>query len=152
MKKEIEKLIEDVKDCAARVYEELGAGWEEEIYQKAMEVALREKGIKYEAQRTLPITFNGYVVGKGFPDLIVWHKKGRKKIAIIIELKSISDLNVDSQNQVERYMQELKKELKKDEEIYPKGFVFDFTKPSGKLKEGVEDYKGLKILEVKMKN
>jgi len=152
MKKEIEKLIEEVKECAKKVYEELGSGWEEDIYQKAMEVALREKGIKYEAQRTLPISFDGYVVGKGFPDLIVWFKKGKKKIAVVIELKSISELNVDSQNQVERYMQELKKELKENEEISPKGFVFDFTKPSGKLKEGVENYKGLKILEVKIKN
>jgi len=152
MNKEIENLIEKVKECAKEVYRELGSGWDEEIYQKAMEVALREKGIKYEAQRTLPISFDGYVVGKGFPDLIVWFKKGKKKIAVVIELKSISELNVDSQNQVERYMQELKKELKENEEIYPKGFVFDFTKASGKLKEGVEDYKGLKILEVKMKN
>lgn len=152
MKKEVEKLIKELKECAARVYEELGAGWGEEIYQKAMEVALREKGIKYEAQRTLPITFNGYVVGKGFPDLIVWYKKGRKKIAIIIELKSAPNLKVENQKQVERYMQELKKELKKDEEIYPIGFVFDFTKPSGELKKEVKNYKGLKILEIKIKN
>jgi len=152
MQKEIENLIKEVKECAKKVYEKLGSGWEEEIYQTAMEVALREKGIKYEAQRTLPISFDGYVVGKGFPDLIVWFKKGKKKIAVVIELKSISELNVDNQNQVERYMQELKKELKEDEEIYPKGFVFDFTKPKGKIKEKVEDYHGLKILEVKMKN
>lgn len=79
MEKGIKELINELKECAARVYEELGAGWEEDIYQKAMEVALREKGIKYEAQRTLPITFNGYVVGRGAPDLIVWYTKGKKK-------------------------------------------------------------------------
>jgi len=150
MQKEIKKLIEKVKECAKEVYQELGSGWEEEIYQKSMEVALREKGIKYETQRTLPISYKGYVVGRAFPDLIIWFEKGKKKIAIVIELKSVQELNLDSQNQVERYMQELKKELKENEELYPKGFVFDFTKPKGKLKEKPKDYHGLKILEVEM--
>ena len=150
MQKEIKKLIEKVKECAKEVYQELGSGWEEEIYQKSMEVALREKGIKYETQRTLPISYKGYVVGRAFPDLIIWFEKGKKKIAIVIELKSVQEINLDSQNQVERYMQELKKELKENEELYPKGFVFDFTKPKGKLKEKPKDYHGLKILEVEM--
>ena len=152
MQKEIKNLIEKVKECAKEVYQELGSGWEEEIYQKSMEVALREKGIKYETQRTLPISYKGYVVGRAFPDLIIWFEKGKKKVAIVIELKSIQEINLDSQNQVERYMQELKKELKGNEELYPKGFVFDFTKPKGKLKEKPEDYHGLQILEVEMKS
>jgi GxxExxY protein len=152
MKKEIENLIEKVKECAKDVYQELGSGWEEDVYQKAMEVALREKGIKYEAQRTLPISFRGFVVGRGHPDLIVWYQKGKKKVAIVVELKSVQEINLDSQNQVERYMQELKKELKENEELYPRGFVFDFTKPKGKLKEKPKDYHGLKILEVEMKS
>ena len=152
MQKEIKNLIEKVKECAKEVYRELGSGWEEEIYQKSMEVALREKGIKYETQRTLPISYKGYVVGRAFPDLIIWFEKGKKKVAIVIELKSIQEINLDSQNQVERYMQELKKELKGNEELYPKGFVFDFTKPKGKLKEKPEDYHGLQILEVEMKS
>ena len=150
MQKEIKNLIEKVKECAKEVYQELGSGWEEEIYQKSMEVALREKGIKYETQRTLPISYKGYVVGRAFPDLIIWFEKGKKKIAIVIELKSVQEINLDSQNQVERYMQELKKELKENEELYPKGFVFDFTKPKGKLKEKPKDYHGLKILKVEM--
>jgi hypothetical protein len=48
MKKEIENLIEKVKECAKEVYQELESGWEEDVYQKAIEVALREKGIKKE--------------------------------------------------------------------------------------------------------
>jgi GxxExxY protein len=67
MQKEIQNLIEKVKECAKEVYQELGSGWEEEKYQKALEVAFREKGIKFEAQRVLPISFKGYVIGKDIP-------------------------------------------------------------------------------------
>ena len=42
MEKQIEELITTLKACAKRVYTELGPGWKEEIYQKAMEVALRQ--------------------------------------------------------------------------------------------------------------
>ena len=42
MQKEIQKLIDKVKKCARDVYNELGEGWPECVYQKAMEVVLRE--------------------------------------------------------------------------------------------------------------
>lgn len=152
MTKEIEKLIKETKQCAAKVFEELGAGWEEKIYQKAMEIILREKGIDYEEQRPLPVTFLGKVVGEGYPDLIVWLKTKKKRIALVIDLKATSEIQQDHEAQVAKYIQELKKQLKKDEEVLPFGFIFDFTKPAGKkIKEGIEEYKGLKVLEVKTK-
>ena len=153
MRKEIKNLIEKVKECAKEVYQELGSGWEESKYQKAIEVALREKGIDYEEQRILPVTFRGHVVGHDIPDLIVWLKKGRKRIAVVIDLKSTPEIQEDHQTQVAKYIQELEKQLKENEEVYPIGFIFDFTKPSGKkIKDGIEERNGLKILPVKEKN
>ncbi len=55
MNKEIKNLIEKVKECAKEVYKELGSGWPESIYQNAMEIDLRKKGINYESQRILPM-------------------------------------------------------------------------------------------------
>jgi len=43
MQKEIQRLINKIKRCARDVYNELGEGWPECVYQKAMEVALRER-------------------------------------------------------------------------------------------------------------
>jgi len=143
----INNLINKIKDCALNVYQELGDGWNEEVYQKAMEVILREEGIDYE--RVLPITFRGKVVGKGYPDLIAWFKNGNKRIAIVIELKATQEIKEDHIAQVKKYIQELKKHLKENEEVYPIGFIFDFTRPSNsKIKDGFEDRGGLKILEV----
>jgi GxxExxY protein len=151
MKKKIENLIKKIKKCAQEVYKELGSGWSEEIYQKALEVILREKRIKFEAQRVLPISFKGYIIGEGRPDLIVWFEKEKKKVAIVIDLKATQNIQEDHKVQVERYIQELKTQLKENEDVYPIGFIFDFTKPSQKSAEGVKDLKGLKILEVKTK-
>jgi len=149
--KEIENLIKEVEECANEVYQELGSGWEEKIYQKAMEVALREKGIVYEEQRALPVSFKGHIVGEGYPDLIIWLRKNEKKIGVIIDLKATSEIQEDHRAQVAKYIQELKKQLKENEEVYPVGFIYDFTKPSSsKIKEGIDNKGGLKILQVKV--
>ena len=124
-----EKLIEKVKRCAKEVYDELGSEWKEEIYQKAMEVALREARISYETQRILPISYKGFVIGESIPDLVIWveEKKGRKT-AIVVDLKWDNAIKEDHLRQVRKYLQELKKQAKHGEEVYRKGFVINFPK------------------------
>ena len=51
----VRKVIKEILDSAKAVFQDLGEGWPEAVYQKAMEVELRERGIKYEEQRVLPI-------------------------------------------------------------------------------------------------
>jgi len=151
MDKEIENLIRTIKECAKQVLAELGHGWKEEIYQKAMEVALRHHGIMYETQRILPITFADHVIGESIPDLVVWFKTDSRKIAIVIDLKAEPGIKEEHKVQVERYIKELKKQLHKAEEVYKKGLVVNFIKEatSIKLKEGFVDIGGIQILEVK---
>ncbi len=51
MKKKREKgLIKEIKEIAVKIYDTLGSGFTEEVYQKAFEVEFRLRGIKYEAQ------------------------------------------------------------------------------------------------------
>lgn len=151
MQKEIKNLIETVKKCAKNVYEELGSGWPEKVYQQALEVALREKGIDYEDQRVLPISFKGHVVGEGIPDLVVWLNQGKKRIAIVIDLKWEPYVKEDHRAQIIKYVQELKKQVKPNEEVYNNGFVINFTKGNAKkVEDGVEDVGGVQILNVKI--
>jgi len=154
MRKEIKKLVDEVKKCVKEVYEELGEGWPEGIYQKAMEVALREKGISYETQRILPVSFKGHVVGDSKPDLVVWLKKqNKKRLAIVIDLKWEPYFKENHRTQIIKYIQELKKQVKKNEEVFNTGFVINFVKEgkSKKIKGASEkdiiDGK-VKILEV----
>lgn len=150
MEKQIAKLIETIKTCASQVLEELGPGWKEEIYQKAMEVALRDRGIMYETQRILPITFAGHVIGESIPDLVVWIKDNGNKTALLVELKSESGIKEEFQVQVERYIKELRKQIRPNESVHPVGILINFIKEANgsKITSGYEDLGGVQVLEV----
>lgn len=147
----IKKLINTVKDCAKDVYDELGTGWPEKVYQQAMEVALREKQIDYEDQRILPISYRNHVIGEGIPDLVVWITLGKKRIAIVIDLKWEPYVKEDHRAQVVKYIQELKKQVKPNEEVLDTGFVINFIKESAKKIDGeAEELGGVQVLNVKV--
>lgn len=147
----IKKLINEVKDCAGKVFSELGTGWPEKIYQQGVEVALRNRGICYETQRILPITFNGHVVGESIPDLVVWLKEGNRRTAIVIDLKWEPYLKAEHHSQVAKYIQELKKQVKRNEKVLDIGFVINFTKEKGgRIEDGFEEIGQVQVLEVKI--
>ena len=149
LEEQVEELIKVVTECAKCVFDELGPGWKEEIYQKAMEVALRSRGVIYETQRILPITFDEHVIGESIPDLVVWLKDGHK-LAVVIDLKADTGLKEEHQVQVERYIKELRKQVRPGEEVYSCGLVINFVKESTsvKLKDGFEDLDGIQLLQV----
>ena len=149
MEKQIEELINTIKECSKSILEELGPGWKEDIYQNAMEVALRDKGIMYENQRPLPITYSGHVIGDVIPDLVVWLKENGHKIALVVELKSEPGIKEEFQVQVERYIKELRKQVKQDETVWAKGILINFIKEANntKIQEGFEDLSGIQCLE-----
>lgn len=147
---EIEKIINEVEKCAVDIYKELGGDWSEKIYQKAMEISLREKGIDYESQRILPISYKGHHVGEGIPDLIIWIKKGRKKIAVLIELKQDREIKEDHRKQVIKYLEALIEQKKWNEEVYSKGFILNFpsTVRWKVAKKEIERVAGVEVLPV----
>lgn len=147
----IKKLITEVKNCARDVYEELGPGWPEKVYQQAVEVGLREKGIDYEDQRILPISYRGHVIGEGIPDLVIWSEVGKKRVAIVIDLKWEPYVKEDHRAQIVKYIQELKKQIRPDEEVLDTGFVINFVKESAKkIEDEAEDLGGVQVLNVKV--
>jgi len=96
--------VKKVKECASDVYAELGGGWNETIYQRAMEVGLRKLNLAYETQRILPITYNGFVVGKSIPDLVIWVEDNDQRIGIVIDLKWESGIKEEHSSQVMKYI------------------------------------------------
>ncbi len=150
MEEQVGQLIAQIKECASSIINELGAGWNENIYQKAMETALRDKGRMYETQRILPITYAGHVIGDVIPDLVVWLKEDGRKIAVIIELKSEPGIKEEFPVQVKRYIQELRKQVRENEEVWGTGILINFIKAanSKKVEEGFEEFNGVQALEV----
>jgi len=68
------------------VYNELGYGFLEKVYENAIMVAFQDAGIPAEQQESIPVYFRGKQVGEYFSDILAEGK-------IILELKSIEAIN-----------------------------------------------------------
>jgi len=70
-----------VIEAAIDVHRELGPGFLESVYENALVIALRERGIAVEQQVLVEIGFHGHHVGKHRLDLIVERQ-------LVVELKA----------------------------------------------------------------
>jgi len=94
---EFEALSGQVLEVAIAVHKALGAGFLESVYQKALEVALRHRGIAFERQKDVHIFFEDEEVGVHRLDLIVAGQ-------IIVELKAVKALEDVHYAQVRSYL------------------------------------------------
>ena len=100
-------MIDKIKKLAEEVFAALGSGYEEAVYEKAMEVAFRLEKIPYENQRGLPVFYKNFAVGMSKPDLIITDVEGKEKI--ILELKATSsETGMKEEVQLQKYLQSLK--------------------------------------------
>ncbi|MEA1923253.1 MAG: GxxExxY protein [Pseudomonadota bacterium] len=92
-----EKLTESILAAAFEVSNELGNGFLETVYEKALLLTLKEKGIHVEAQKPLNVLFRNQVVGKFVADIIVESK-------VILELKAVKAIAPEHIAQVLNYI------------------------------------------------
>ncbi|MBI3249415.1 MAG: GxxExxY protein [Deltaproteobacteria bacterium] len=120
-------LIELLRALTQDIYDQLGSGFDEVVYQKAFEVGLRLRGVPYEAQRIVPVFYEGFYIGEGKPDLIV--SDGREKI--VIELKAVESVGHKEQAQIKNYLRVLNASS---------GVLINFPQPtkSKAARDGVE--------------
>ena len=74
------QLTEQLIGSAFEVYNHLGYGYLEKVYQKAMQVELLRHGIMAELERRLTVQYKGVVVGDYDADLVIAD-------AVLVELK-----------------------------------------------------------------
>jgi len=86
-----------ILEACFEVINELGAGFVESVYQKALLIALREKGLKVGAQVPLKAMFRDQCVGDFVADLLVADK-------IVVELKAVKALAPEHQAQTINYL------------------------------------------------
>ncbi|NCO33622.1 MAG: GxxExxY protein [Armatimonadetes bacterium] len=92
-----EELTGKVLEACFEVINELGLGFLESVYEKALLIALQQKGLSVGAQVPLKVTFRGHVVGDFFADVLVEDK-------VIVELKAVRELLPEHQAQVINYL------------------------------------------------
>ncbi len=90
-------LTEKILQCAFEVINELGSGFLESVYEKAMIIALKEKGLSVYSQKPIKVYFRKKVVGEYFADLFVENK-------VIVELKAVKLILPEHKAQVINYL------------------------------------------------
>ena len=58
--------IELIRKIAHDVYDSLGSGFSEDVYDRAMQVGLRLAGIRYENQKVVELKYRDHYVGEGY--------------------------------------------------------------------------------------
>ena len=99
--------------AAFEVYNELGYGMSEEIYQQSLEIELALRGIPFHTKRDLNVFYKNQLLDTFYrPDLLVWD-------AIVIELKAVSGLVTDHEAQLFNYLRIARRQV---------GYLINFGK------------------------
>jgi GxxExxY protein len=90
-------LTERIIGCFYAVYRELGPGFSETVFRRAMMIALREAGLRAEEEVRLQVNFRGVVIGTFFADIIV-------EGAVLVEIKALPEIDNRSIGQLLNYL------------------------------------------------
>ena len=87
-----------VVGAAMEVYNELGAGFLEPVYQEALEVELTKRQIPFQPQKELHISYKGQQLQKTYiADLVAFDK-------VIVEIKAVLHLTRNEEAQLLNYL------------------------------------------------
>ncbi len=91
------ELTEKVIGVCMEVSRELGGGFLESVYSKALMIALPEAGLRTVEQAPLKVMFRGRIIGEFYPDLLIDDR-------LIVELKAVKTLSSEHEAQLINYL------------------------------------------------
>ena len=94
-------LTEKIIGCAYRVYNTLGSGFLESVYEKCLTIEIEKNGLTVETQKAVNVYYDDQIVGNFVTDLIVDHK-------VIVELKAVRTLVIAHEVQLVNYLTAMK--------------------------------------------
>lgn len=107
------------------VYNGLGFGYLEKVYENAFMIELRKIGLAAVQQKPIQVYYEGTIVGEYYADILVEGK-------VLVELKTASSLTVEHEAQLFNYLKATNTEI---------GLVFNFgPKASFKRKLWTPDH------------
>ncbi len=92
------KEVYAIVGAAMDVHNELGSGFAEAVYQEAMELELTARGIPFERQKKLRISYKGRLLDKEYvADLVCYGQ-------VIVEIKAQRELKTREECQIINYL------------------------------------------------
>jgi len=115
---ELNALSEKVIGCAYTVSNTLGSGFLEKVYENALAIEIRKLGLRVECQKSVPVYYEGVIVGDYFADLVV-------EGILLIELKVSKAFDDNHKAQCLNYLNAIK---------LPLCLLINFGKPRVEVK------------------
>jgi GxxExxY protein len=122
---EFEEITKEIIGAAYAVYNEMGFGFLESIYESCLVLELTERGLIAESQKPIKVYFRGNVVGHFEADLLV-------NELVIVELKSVRQLIEAHEVQLVNYLVATK---------IPVGLLINFGPSGVEVKRKVRELK-----------
>ncbi len=124
-----EELAYEIVGCAMRVYQKLGPGLLESVYQKALLIELDDACLEFEEEAPINVIYNGNNLGIDFRiDILVEN-------TVILELKSVSQLEKVHYKQLQTYLTLANK---------PFGYLINFNSDDFSIGKGIHKITNLK--------
>ena len=117
------EITEKIIGCAYSVYNKMGFGFLESVYEKCLLIELRKAGLRAESQQAITVRYNGEIVGEFIADIVV-------EDTIILELKSVRRIIKAHEMQLVNYLVATGK---------PVGLVLNFGEEKVEVKRKVKD-------------
>lgn len=95
--KKYRELIYKIIGVYYDVYNELGHGFLESVYQKSLGIALRSEGLEVSWPIAIPVSFRGQQVGHFEADMLV-------EKCVLLELKAMRQLDRSHEAQLRNYL------------------------------------------------
>ena len=112
------EITEKIIGAAMKVHAALGNGFQEVIYQRALEIEMEEYGLKVAREFEMPIYYKGRKVGERRVDFFVENK-------IMVELKAVIQLENVHLAQAKNYLEAYNMQV---------GLLINFGSPSLQFK------------------
>ena len=117
-----EELTEKIIKAFYRVYNVLGYGFLEKVYERALIIEFKREGLSAKSQVPIKVYYKGEIVGDYFADFVVEEK-------IVVEIKALVDFSGKEKGQLLNYLKATDLEV---------GLVLNFGKKAG-IKRNILD-------------
>lgn len=117
------ELTQKIIKIAINIHKELGPGFVEKIYQRAMYLDLQRSPLGFEREKKIKIVYHGVDLGYEKVDFIIENK-------VIVELKAVSEIQEIHRAKVISYLKASKCEV---------GLILNFATPKLTIKRVVYD-------------
>ncbi len=117
------EITEKIIGCAYIVYNKMGYGFLESVYEKCLLIELRKAGLKAESQQAITVYYENQIVGDFVADVVV-------EDSVILELKSVRRLAKVHEAQLVNYLVATGKEV---------GLLLNFGEEQLEVKRKVKD-------------